>query len=186
MNQTILVLFIFSEPYPTELYKKQKITFMPSTKTTYKVVSHIEGTSDTYQYDEIFESKEQAEKIAQLLEERDEYNFSRIPRKWSVEENITPTPESNYFIAYSVLIEPSIRHWEDGRHSIQHFSRSHRAELVKDFIPNDVAEKADFDGHSAWTVKVYDATVHDARIRASNIRRHIDYGDDPTEHLNKR
>jgi hypothetical protein len=159
---------------------------MPSANTTYKVVSHIENASDNYQYDEIFESKEQAEKIAKLLEERDEYNFPRIPRKWSVEENITPTLESNYFIAYSVLIEPSIRVWEDGSRGVQYFSRSHRAELVKDFIPNDVAEKVEIDGYPAWTVKVYDATVYDARIRASNIRRHVEYGDDPTEHLNKR
>lgn len=157
---------------------------MPSTKTTYKVVSHIEGTSDTYQYDEIFESKEQAEKIAQLLEERDEYNFSRIPRKWTVEENVTTTPESNYFIAYSATIDAYVV-TENGHDRVSYTSRKHWAELVKDSIPEDLAEKVKVDGHSVWKVKVYDATVHGVRERARRLQRWMMY-EDPTEHLNQR
>jgi len=159
---------------------------MPSTNTTYKVVSHVAGTSDTYQHDEIFENKEQAEKIATLLEERDEYNFSRIPRKWTVEENVTTASESSYFLAYSMLIEPSIRLWEDGSRCVDYFIRSHRAELVKNFIPEDIAEKGEVGGLPAWTVKVYDATVHDVRIRASYMKKHLGAGDNPTEYFNRR
>jgi hypothetical protein len=157
---------------------------MPSTNTTYKVVSHIEGTSDPYQYDEIFENEEQAEKIAKLLEERDEYNFSRIPRKWAVEENVTTTPESNYFIAYSVLIEAYVI-TEDGHDRVNYRMRKHWAELVKDSIPEDVAEKVEVDGHSVWKVKVYDATVHGVKERARKLNLWMRY-EDPTEHLNQR
>lgn len=157
---------------------------MPSANTTYKVVSHVAGTSDTYQHDEIFESKEQAEKIATLLEERDEYNFSRIPRKWTVEENVTTTSESSYFIAYSVLIEAYVV-TEDGQDRVSYSMRKHWAELVKDFIPEDLAEKVEVDGHSVWKVKVYDATVHGVKERARKLNLWMRY-EDPTEHLNQR
>lgn len=157
---------------------------MPSTDTTYKVVSRIESSSDTYQHDEIFESKEQAEKVAKLLEERDEYNFPRIPRKWVVQENVTPTPESNYFIAYSILIDAYMT-TENGHDRVEYTARSHRAELVKDLIPEDEAEKVEVDGRSVWNVKVYDATVHGVRERARRLQRWMRY-EDPTEHLNQR
>jgi hypothetical protein len=157
---------------------------MPSTNTTYKVVSHVAGTSDTYQHDEIFESKEQAEKVASLLEERDEYNFSRIPRKWTVEENTTASSESTYFIAYSVTIDAYVI-TEDGHDTVSYTMRKHWAEFVKDFIPADTAEKVEVDGHLVWKVKVYDATVHGVRERARKLNLWMRY-EDPTEHLNQR
>lgn len=161
---------------------------MSSESTTYKVVTRGgELFDENHQHGEVFEDREQAEKVAELLNARDKHNHPRQSRTWTwtVEENATAPTESIYFVVYSVRIETYVDEREDGSVRYVYVRSGPNAELAKDSIPEDVAQKVDSDGRSTWDVTVYDTTVDGAKERAQQMRGWMELGD-PTVHLNQR
>jgi hypothetical protein len=165
-----------------------KAAIMPSASTTYKVVTRGgELFHENHQHGEVFEDREQAEKVAELLNARDKHNHPRQSRNWAwtVEESATVPAESTYFVVYSVSIKTYIYEQEDGSVRTVYVRSDPNAELAKDSIPEETVQRVDSNGHSAWNVTVYNTTIDGAKERSLQMRRWMELGD-PTEHLNQR
>jgi hypothetical protein len=84
-----------------------------------------------------------------------------------------------------VSIKTYIYEQEDGSVRTVYVRSDPNAELAKDSIPEETAQRVDSNGHSAWNVTVYNTTIDGAKERSLQMRRWMELGD-PTEHLNQR
>jgi hypothetical protein len=156
-----------------------------SEQPVYEVVCFEDGGEYGQQYGELFIDKDQAEQVAHLLNEQDEYNYSHeITRGnsmvWGVKEAEIASTNSYYFSAYSATIDNMAKYKQDFKGQYQ--ATKPKAGLVKSFLPFD--EAVQFDGgvrKDRWSITLWGRTPDELQTRVDEVLTRLNESNDPGE-----
>jgi hypothetical protein len=144
----------------------------------YELARFDNGGEYTHQYGEYFTDKDQAEQVAKLLNEEDEYNQIPFASGWVVQKLETTSQNAAYFLAYYATIANGAK-YKDNIEGQYHASGP-KAQVIKSFLPFDESYQYDKGvWKDRWEVTLWASTPGELQARIEEVRTRLNETNDP-------
>lgn len=144
----------------------------------YELARFDNGGEYTHQYGEYFTDKDQAEQVAKLLNEEDEYNHVSYSDGWTVLQIETISPNAAFFLVYNVTLVNKAWYKEpiEGKYE----AGEYKSKVVQSFLPFDEAYQYD-EGvwKDRWEVTLWAKTPEELQIRIEEVLARLNETNDP-------
>lgn len=144
----------------------------------YEIVRFMGVNGEPDQYGKYFIDKDQAEQVAKLLNEEDDYNHVSYSDGWTVLEIETVSPNAAFFLAYNVTLTNKAWYKEpiEGKYE----AGEYKSKVVQSFLPfDDSYQYPEGTWKDRWEVTLWARTPEELQVRAKEVLDCLNESNDP-------
>jgi hypothetical protein len=134
----------------------------------YEIVRFRGVNEEPDQYGKYFIDKDQAEQVAKLLNEEDDYNHVSYSDGWTVLEIETVSQNAAFFLAYNVTLTNKAWYKEpiEGKYE----AGEYKSKVVQSFLPfDDSYQYSEGVWKDRWEVTLWARTPEELQVRAKEV-----------------